>query len=230
MFSKLAIGLLGSLILVLTLRSFQTRTALVITVAIFTASIGFFTIIQRYDYGTYKIAETGWVPTITLCAVAAAQRRDWKRSLTLLFAVLLVAASVIRIIRFDQWTTVKSMDQFSVLGDRLPKDQMIAVSISDPLSFEWASYYLRDHKTTIRSGSLPYYPSPDPTQEPYASRLKSANTIVTDVVAPSLGDPIWSNSRYFVYSATPPKRQVDLPIKSEADAVSSPTITQSGAK
>jgi hypothetical protein len=200
MFSKLAIGLLGFLILVFTLRSFQTRTALVITVAIFTASIGFFTIIQQYDYGTYKIAETGWVPTITLCAVAAAERRDWKRSLTLLFAVLLVAASVIRIIRFDQWATVKSMDQFSVLRDRLPKDQMIALSISDPFSFEWASYYLRNHETTIRSGALPYYPSPDPTQEPYASRLKSANTIVTDVVAPSLGDPIWSNSRYFVYS------------------------------
>ncbi len=140
------------------------------------------------------------MPTITLCAVAAAQRRDWTRSLTLLFTVLLIGASVIRIVHFEQWATVKSMDQFSVLRDRLPKDQMIAVSISDPFSFEWASYYLRDHKTTIRSGALPYYLSPDPTQEPYASRLKSANTIVTDVAAPSLGNPIWSNSRYFVYS------------------------------
>jgi hypothetical protein len=126
---------------------------------------------------------------------------------------MLVSMTVARIVRFDQWVTVKSIDRFSELGDHLPKDQMIAVSLDDPLAFEWAAFYLRDHKTVIGSGSLPYYLSPDPAKEPYSSQIKSASLLVTDTASLALGNPVWSNSRYFVYSIGQPEFQAK-----EADA------------
>jgi hypothetical protein len=67
-------------------------------------------------------------------------------------------------------------------------------------SSPWASYYLRDDQIVIQSRSLLYYLSPDPTREPYASRLKSAGILVTDAGSGFGTTPIWSNSHYSVYS------------------------------
>jgi hypothetical protein len=72
---------------------------------------------------------------------------------------------------------------------------VIAVSITDSIAFEWATFYLRDHKTVIRSGALLYYLSPDSSQEPYASQIKNASLLVTDVAISSNEDLLWSNSQ-----------------------------------
>jgi hypothetical protein len=194
------IGATGCFVVLLTFREYRTQPALVATVAIFTVAIGYFVFVQHYDYGSYKISEVGWIPALSLCALAAAGWSDWKRWVAASLALMLVSMTVARIVRFDQWVTVKSIDQFSELGDHLPKDQMIVVNLADPLAFEWATFYLRDHKTVISSGSLLYYLSPDPSMEPYSSKIKSASILVTDTASSARGIPMWSNSRYFVYS------------------------------
>ena len=198
------IGATGGVVILLALREYGTKLALAASVALFTAAIGYFVFIQRYDYGSYKMCEVAWIPTLTLCALAAASWNGWQRKLAMSLALMLVFATVARIVRFDQWVTTKSIDQFSEIGDHLPKDQMIAVSLADPLAFEWAAFYLRDHKTVISSGSLLYYLSPDPTREPYSSQIKSAGLLLTDTASSANEALLWSNSRYFVYSISQP--------------------------
>jgi hypothetical protein len=208
------IGVTGGVVILLALQEYRTRPALVASVVLFTAAIGYFLFVERYDYGSYKICEVAWIPTLTLCALTAANWNGWQRKLAISLALTLVSATAARIVRFDQWVTTKSIDQFSELGDHLPKDQMIAISVADPLALEWASFYLRDYKTVIRSGSLIYYPSPDPTRKPYSSQIKSAVFLVTDTASSANGDLLWSNSRYFVYYIGPPASSAE-----EANAI-----------
>jgi hypothetical protein len=98
-----------------------TKPALAISVVLFTAAIGYFLIVQRYDYGAYKICEVAWVPTLTLCAVAASNWNGWQRKFAISLAVMLVIATTARIARFDQWVKTKSIEQFSELSDHLPR-------------------------------------------------------------------------------------------------------------
>jgi hypothetical protein len=198
---KLLIGLAGSLVVLMSLQDIRKYPGLIVTNGLFIAALGFFLIVQRYDYGSYKISETSWVPALSLCALASTHWLGWKRRLSSSLAVSLLIVSIVRIFQFDSWVTIKSIDPYSALKT-LPKNEMIALRIRDHFAFEWAAYYLRDYQTAIGSGALAYFASPDPKTEPTQTRLRSAKIILTDVPDASLGLPVWKNAQYIAYSTT----------------------------
>jgi hypothetical protein len=197
-FYYMLVSVAGLAVLAAALLRLRNQTALIASCIILAVGVAYF-VARRYDYGAYKVAETAWVPMLALGAIAFIRLSGTIRRAIPILAASLMLIGVVRIVVFEYRNGTRTLSEFSVLADVLPKDQITAIRISDSLAFEWASYFLRDHNTVIDAGHLVYFASPSPNVEPSLSRLRSASYLVADRSAPSVAKPVWSNSIYAVY-------------------------------
>ena len=70
------------------------------------------------------------------------------------------------------------------------------VTIDDKYAFEWATYYLRNHRSVYSRGELLYFPASETDKSGDAERSKEIRYLLTDK---SQGTPLWSNGIYFLY-------------------------------
>ena len=120
-------------------------------------------------------------------------------------AAVLVIISVARVASFERWVTLKSIDQFSALQQAIPLDGGVEVRVGNPLAFQWATYYLRNHRAAYSEGELAYYPAS--VVEP-VNQEKDLKYLVTD--KPRNTKAIWANGTFYLYTSwlEPLSRQI----------------------
>jgi hypothetical protein len=159
------------------------------------AGAAFFLIAQRYDYGAFKILETGWVPLLLLATVGTSDSGRAAKRAAASVAAALVILSVARVVAFERWVKPKSINQFAELQQAIPRDGGVEVRIGTPMAFQWATYYLRNHRAAFTEGQLPYYPSS--IAEP-VSHQQDLKYLLTD--KPIDTKAIWTNGTFYLYA------------------------------
>jgi hypothetical protein len=81
------------------------------------------------------------------------------------------------------------------------REGVVNVRIADQLSFEWAVYYLRDHRAVYTKGELAYYPASDVDKSSEKSRVADAKYLLTD--SKQDATEIWSNEKFYLYPLSP---------------------------
>lgn len=191
-YAKAILGIACWATLVLAVASWRRNVALLISAAIIVAVAAFFLVSEHYDYGAFKVMETGWVPIVLLGFLGAVGARRGARYVAGSLAAMLVVASVVRVVSFDRWVDVKSIDRFAALEARIPPASVIDVKIDDPLAFQWATYYLRNRRANFIKGELPYFPRGDAEN----AFNRPADYVVSDAKDFSA---IWSNGTYSIF-------------------------------
>lgn len=195
-----AVRLIASLsaiaLLMRTLFAWRKVPTLILCAFVIIIVAGYFLVVQQYDYGASKILISGWPVLMLLVVTAAATSGKAVQSWATLTAgaLLLTVGGEIR--SFDRSVAFKSIERFSVLDQAIPPDATVDLSISDPLSFQWAVYYLRTRQLTVSKGSLIYY-KPEVALTIAAG---AAQYLVTDQPLPDHASPIWSNDAYYIYA------------------------------
>ena len=87
---------------------------------------------------------------------------------------------------------IKSINQFSEIQRAVPNEGGVEVRINDPLAFQWATYYLRNHQAVYSKGELIYYSAS--VAEPSPNRVPKY--LVTDTPD---GKPIWTNGIFWLF-------------------------------
>ena len=103
--------------------------------------------------------------------------------------------SVGQVAAFERWVTLKSIEPFSELQQAVPLDGAVEVKISDPIAFQWATYYLRRHRAAFTEGSLIYFPSSMAEPVNHKENLKY---LVTDKTMGA--NAIWTNGTFYLYA------------------------------
>jgi hypothetical protein len=156
-------------------------------------------------YGAFKILETGWVPMLLVCTLGAIELPIRMRRAAAAVAVAVLIVAVIQVARFERSSPIKSISQYADLYDAIPRSGIVNVRIADQLSFEWAVYYLRDHRAVYTKGELIYYPAAQADKSSEKSRAADAEYILTDTKQEE--SAIWSNEKFFLYPLKAPRLQ-----------------------
>lgn len=200
--TKLAVSIGCWAALAVSILSWRKNAALIIAANIIVAGAAFFLIVQRYDYGAFKILETGWVPLLLLAALGMIDSDRSAKFATASVATALVLISIARVAAFDRWVTVKSIAPFAELRTAIPIGAAVEVRIEDSLAFEWATYYLRDHHAIYTKGELIYLPASEVDKSSEKSRVADAEYLVTDTKQDE--SAIWSNEKFYLYPLKAP--------------------------
>ena len=155
-YAKLTVSLGCWAVLAAALLSWRSNVALVIAVGFTVAGAGLFLTVQQYDYGAFKILETGWVPLLLLATLRVTAFGHNAKRAAAAMAAALVVISVARVAAFERWVTPKSIDHFAQLQHAVPLDGAVEVKVSNPIAFQWATYYLRHHRAAFTEGELLY--------------------------------------------------------------------------
>jgi len=219
-YTRLAVSIGCWAIFAAAILSWRKNVALIIAASIIVAGAAFFLIVQRYDYGAFKILETGWVPLLLLATLGMIDSGRTAK-LAASVATALVLISVARVASFDRWVAVKSITPFAKLQTAIPPGAIAEVRVEDSLAFEWATYYLRDHRAVYTKGELPYYPASEVNKSSDKGRVANAEFLVTD--QQQRADAIWSNKTFYLYALK--ESCGHNPCASDSD-VASPVVTR----
>lgn len=195
-YTKLAVSIGGWAVLAAAILTWRKNAALIIAAGIIVTGAAFFLIVQHYDYGAFKILETGWAPLLLLAALGVTDSGRSAKLASASIAMALVLISVARVASFNRWVAIKSIERFSEL-QRIPLDGVVEVRIENQFAFEWAAYYLRYHQSIFSRGELLYYPAS--VAEP-TNKDQQPKYLVTD--KPGNKDAIWSNGVFYLYRVT----------------------------
>jgi hypothetical protein len=161
---------------------------------------------SRYDYGAYKIITAGYAVAVILMLRGWQQFPTWGRALTAAPAIAALYLTVIpqRLVAIDMAAKYKSVAEFSGMLKDLPPKATVALRIADPLSFEWAIYYLRFHDIVPIIGALVYLPHPDCSPGFVEKRMQSAQYVLSDQNEHGCVDaPIWQSRAYRLFKLNP---------------------------
>jgi len=153
---------------------------------------------RHYDYAAFKIF-TASFPFGTALAVYGASKI---RPMAGRFAVssLLCAYAVavgFRVYALDLDAPTKTVEAYSASLSIVPDGEIVALKIADHASYQWASYYLRDHDILTLQGNLPYLPKPKT-----APPSRSPTYLVSDQpVDDCWGEPVSRGPSFAVYHA-----------------------------
>jgi hypothetical protein len=201
-YTKLAVSIGCWAVLAAAIYSWRKNAALIITAAIILAGAAFFLIVQRYDYGAFKILETGWVPLLLLATLGMADSGGRAKFATASMAIALVLISISRVAAFDRWVAVKSVTPFAELQTAIPRGAIVEVRVEGSLAFEWATYYLRNLTVIYTKGELVYLKAPEADKSSEKVRLANAQFLVTD--RKQNADAVWSNKTFYLYAVKKP--------------------------
>jgi hypothetical protein len=182
----------------LSILSWRKNMALLISSAIFAMGAAYFVVVEHYDYGAYKILETGWVPLLLVCGLGTAESKLVMRKVAAIAGIALLSVAVARVVTFYRWVPVKSISQFSGLQFAIPGASVVDVKVENHLAFEWATYYLRNHQAVFSEGELPYFPDARIDKSRDGDRLRKVEYVVTDKPQQQ-NKTIWSKGVYYVY-------------------------------
>ena len=148
---------------------------------------------SKYEYGAYKLLAVGFPFCMALLVFAVASlRTQWLQLATAAATATYAIVVGLRIAELDAAARDKSVEIWKVQG--IPANSVVALKIKDDLSFQWATYYLRQYRLKPIVGHLIYLQNP---------RAKVANEpptyLVTDQAEDNCyGEPIWQSSAYKV--------------------------------
>jgi hypothetical protein len=199
---KFFVGLGCAAVVAFSFLAWRRNLALLVSVVISAASASYFLIAKHYDYGAFKILETGWVPLVLACTlgIIALSTQIQRASAVVAAAVLIIA--IAQVVKFDQSMPIKSISQYADLHEAIPQEGLVNVRIADHFSFEWATYYLRDRRAVYTKGELAYFPAAEVDKSLEKRDVADAKYLVTD----SKQDvpAIWSNGTFYLYPLKEP--------------------------
>jgi hypothetical protein len=199
---KFVVGLGCAAVVAFSFLAWRRNLALLVSVAASGVAASYFLVAKHYDYGAFKILETGWVPMLLVCTLGTIDLSIRMRRAAAVVAVAVLIIAVTQVARFERSMPIKSISQYADLYDAIPRSGIVNVRIADPLSFEWAVYYLRDHRAVYTNGELLYYPASDVDKSSEKSRVADAEYLVTD--SKQDAREIWSNGKFYLYPLIPP--------------------------
>jgi hypothetical protein len=196
------VGLSCAAVVAFSFLAWRRNLALLVSVAVSGAAASYFLLAKHYDYGAFKILETGWVPMLLVCTLGTVDLSIRMRRATAVVAVAVLIVAVTQVARFERSMPIKSISQYADLYNAIPRSGIVNVRIADQLSFEWAVYYLRDHRAVYTKGELVYYPASEVDKSSEKSRVADAEYLVTDSKedAPAM----WSNGTFYLYPLKEP--------------------------
>jgi hypothetical protein len=199
---KFVVGLGSAAAVAFSFLAWRRNLALLVSVAISVAAASYFLIAKDYDYGAFKILETGWVPLVLVCTLGTIELSTQLRRASAVVAAAVLIVAIAQVVKFDQSMPIKSISQYADLYKSIPRDGIVNVRIADHFSFEWATYYLRDRRAVYTKGELVYYPAAEVDRSLEKSRVADAKYLVTD--SKQDAPPIWSNGRFYLYPLKEP--------------------------
>jgi hypothetical protein len=199
---KFVVGLSCAVVVAFSFLAWRRNLALLVSVAVSGAAASYFLIAKHYDYGAFKILETGWVPMLLVCTLGTIDLSIRMRRAAAAVAVAVLIVAVTQVVQFERSLPIKSISQYADLYDAIPRSGIVNVRIADQLSFEWAVYYLRDHRAVYTKGELVYYPASDVDKSSEKSRVADAQYLVTD--SKQDAPAIWSNGTFYLYPLKEP--------------------------
>lgn len=202
--AKLTVSVGCFAVLLLAIRAERRQIALLATMGFVAAGAGYYLIVQHYDYGAFKILESAWPSAVLLAFIVTLHRRSEIRIVAACIAAFLVVIAVLQISGFEAWAPVKSIAPYAIVESKVPRDGVVEVAIDDTYAFQWATYYLRNHRAVYSRGELAYFPASETDKSGNAERMKEVRYLLTDKSQekPSQGSPLWSNGIYFLYRRT----------------------------
>jgi len=151
-------------------------------------------LVSKYEYAAYKLLAVGFPFSMALLVSAVASIGTQWLKLAAAAAIATYAIVVgLRIVELDAIAPVKSIETWKVQG--IPANSVVALKIKDYLSFQWATYYLRQYRLKPVVGHLLYL------QNPRAKVASEPPTyLVTDQAEDNCyGEPIWLSPAYKVF-------------------------------
>jgi hypothetical protein len=199
---KFFVGLGCAAVVILSFLAWRRSLALLVSVVLSGAAASYFLLAKHYDYGAFKILVTALVPMLLVCTLGTLDLsiRLRRAAATVAIAVLIVA--VTQVARFERSVPIKSISRYADLYNAIPRSGIVNVRIADQLSFEWAVYYLRDHRAVYTKGELLYYPASEVDKSSEKSRVAAAEYLVTD--SKEEAPAIWSNGTFHLYPLKEP--------------------------
>jgi hypothetical protein len=213
---KLVTGLSCAAVVAFSFLAWRRNLALLVSVAVSGAAASYLLIAKHYDYGAFKILETGWVPMLLVCTLGTIDLSIRMRRAAAAVAVAVLIVAITQVVKIERSMTIKSISQYADLYNAIPRSGVVNVRIADQLSFEWAVYYLRDHRAAYTKGELLYYPLSDVEKSSENAKAAAAEYLVTD--SKQDARDIWSNGKFYLYPLTPPCG--DAPCVSAASVLS----------
>jgi hypothetical protein len=199
---KFVVGLGCVAVVAFSFLAWRRNLALLVSVVISVAAASYFLIAKHYDYGAFKILETGWVPLVLVCTLGTIELSTQIRRASAVVATAVLIVAVAQVAKLDQSMPIKSISQYADLYKAIPRSGIVNVRIADHFSFEWAVYYLRDHRAVYTKGELVYYPASDVDKSSEKSRVADAEYLVTD--SKQDAPAIWSNGIFYLYPLKEP--------------------------
>jgi hypothetical protein len=195
--AKFVIGLSCVVVVAFSFLAWRRNLALLVSVAVSGVAASYFLVAKHYDYGAFKILETGWVPTLLVCTLGTIDLSIRMRRAAAAVGVALLIVAVTHVVQFERAVPIKSISQYADLYDAIPRSGIVNVRIADQLSFQWAVYYLRDNRAVYTKGELAYYPASEIDESSEKRRVADAEYLVTDSKRDAM--EIWSNGKLFLY-------------------------------
>jgi hypothetical protein len=189
---RFVVGLSCAVLVAFSFLAWRRTLALLISVAVSGAAASYFLVAKHYDYGAFKILETGWVPMLLFCTLGTIDLSLRMRRAAAAVAVAVLIVAVTQVVRFERSMPIKSILHYADLQEAVPNDGAVEVRIDNQLAFQWATYYLRNHQAVYSKGELLYYPASGVEQFPN----RQPKYLVTD--KPD-GVPIWTNGKFYLY-------------------------------
>jgi hypothetical protein len=177
---------------------FIRRDALSFTVLILSSAVLYFLLKQHYDYAAFKILSSSSHIFFLLAISSFNINRASVRWLGVSTAAALVSLAAVKIFRLDEIVRYKSLAPFSEVGKNTPINAIVAIKVSDPLKFEWATYYLRNHTSVPIEGAFVYLKPEAFGRAPFLERKSSYTHVITDTEVMN-GQLVWENSIYRIY-------------------------------